>query len=146
VAQMGSKTTLLEILGVLLHLLFFPELVQNRIVVFQIDNMACYYGWQNKHVKEDNVASIIIRAIALIESLLNSEFHVQHVPRMSSWEAMVVDRLSRRSTTNKYDESLLKSFGKRSLPKCRLYWLSNPSEDWSLPLNIVKEIIKLLNK
>jgi hypothetical protein len=137
---MGSKTTSLEILGVLLHLLFYPELVQNRIVVFQTDNMACYYGWQNKHIKEDSVASIVIRAIALLEPLLTSEFHVQHVPGMSSWEATVVDCLSRRSTTNKYDDSLVRSFGKRSLPKCVSYWLSNPSEDWSLPLKIVKEM------
>jgi hypothetical protein len=95
--------------------------------VFQTDNMACYYGWQNKHVKEDNVASIIIRTIALLEPLL-------------SWEAIVVDHLSRRSTTNKYEESLVNSFKRRSLPEGLLYWLSKPSEDWFLPLNIVKDV------
>jgi hypothetical protein len=139
-AHMGSKTTTLEIIGVLLHVLLFPELVKNRIVVFETDNMACYFGWQNKYVKEDAVASIIVRALALLEPLLNSEFHIQHVPRMSSWEACVVDRLSRKSTTTLYDVKLVKSFKCDDLPECMSHWLINPSEDWELPLKIVKHV------
>jgi hypothetical protein len=90
----------------------------NRIGVLQTDNTPCYFSWQNKHVKEDSVASIIICAIDLLGPWLNSEFHIQHIPQMSSWEATIVERLSRRSTTIKFDANLVRSFAKRSLPEC----------------------------
>jgi hypothetical protein len=66
---------------------------------------------------------------------------------MSNWEAEVADRLSRRSSMTQNDKNLILSFGELSIPQSLVSWLSDPSEDWQLPvklLNDVKKIIKLL--
>jgi hypothetical protein len=37
---MGSKTTTLEMIGVLFHMVYFPHLFENQHVVVRTDNMA----------------------------------------------------------------------------------------------------------
>jgi hypothetical protein len=145
-AKMGAKTTTLEIIGILLHIVSFPEEMVGRQVVFKTDNMACYFGWENRYVKGDMMASMIIRAICLISAYLNCNVYVCHLPRMSNWEAEVADRLSRRSSMTQNDKDLILSFGKLNIPQSLVTWLSDPSEDWQLPiklLNDVKKSIKL---
>jgi hypothetical protein len=134
---MGSKTTTLEVMGILLHMVNNIELMQNRVIIFQTDNMACYYGWENKQVKEDEMASIIFRSIALLGAKHNCDIHVQHVPRLSSWEAKVVDRLSRVSSTSSFDRKLVNSLNPI---KCLSVWVKNPREDWSLPIEIMMSV------
>jgi hypothetical protein len=140
-ASMGAKTTSLEILGILLHLVYFPNLFTNRHVVFKTDNIACYYGWENKSLRNDCIASIVIRSIMLISAKLNCNIHVKHLPRLSTWEGVVVDRLSRKSSTTSWDSKLVKSFGNLSMPKSLQKWLNNPSEDWNLPAKIAEEVL-----
>jgi hypothetical protein len=140
-ACMGSKTTSLEIIGILLHLVLFPSLFCDRHVIFKTDNIACYYGWDNRALKNDCMASIVLRAIAVISARLCCHIHFSHLPRLSSWEGRVVDRLSRKSTSSKWDCNLVSSFGSPAMPASLVHWLSHPSEDWSLPLKIADEIV-----
>jgi hypothetical protein len=144
-ARMGSKTTTLEILGVLLQFVLFPELLMGHQVVFQTDNMACYYGWENKAVKEDSTASIVIRTISILASFLNCNVHVEHVPRVSTWEARVVDRLSRRSTTTLNDRKLVESFGHMQIPVSLRDWLNNPCDNWNLPVALLCDVKMIIN-
>jgi hypothetical protein len=144
-ARMGSKTTTLEILGVLFHILLFPELLMGHQVVFQTDNMACYYGWENKAVKEDSTASIVIRTISILANFLNCNVHFDHVPRVSTWEARVVDRLSRKSTTTSYDKKLVESFGSMQLPVSLREWLNNSCDNWNLPLALLYDVKTIIN-
>jgi hypothetical protein len=74
-ARMEAKTTTLEILGVLLHIVLFPRLFENSHVIIQTDNMSCCYGWENKYVKEDMTASIVIRSISVLSAFLSCELH-----------------------------------------------------------------------
>jgi hypothetical protein len=139
-ACMGAKTTSLEILGILLHLVYFPELFINCHVIFKTDNIACYYGWENKTLRNDCTASIVLRSIMLISAKLCCNIHFKHLPRLSTWEGVVADRLSRRSSTSSWDHKLVQSFGRVKMPESLKAWLDNPSEDWSLPSRIVEEI------
>jgi hypothetical protein len=59
---------------------------------------------------------------------------------MSSWDAKLADRLSRETTTTASDMMLLNSFPKKELPLSFESWLKNPTEDYTLPLRILKEI------
>jgi hypothetical protein len=59
---------------------------------------------------------------------------------MSTPEAVLVDRLSRKDTTSEEDRQKLTSFKKLNLPESLIKWLNHPVEDWSLPYRIVCEL------
>ena len=134
---LGSKTTTLELAGMLIPLLLFPESIQGQHVVIQVDNLGCVFGWENGYCKDDHMASILIRCMVLMAAKLSAAIQVKHLPRLSSWEASLADRLSRKSTTSRADLALLSSLPKRSLPDAFSKWLEAPSEDWSLPFNLL---------
>jgi hypothetical protein len=131
-SKLGSKTTTLEFLGILLPFIVRPELVANKHVVVKVDNIGCFYGWINRKTSGDIMASILIRALHVISAYLSCIVHVEHLPRKSSWDATVADRLSREKTTLKCDVKMLSSFEFKPLPKCLWDWMRNPSEDWTL--------------
>jgi hypothetical protein len=70
--------------------------MKNQHLVFKTFNLACVFGWENKYIKCDVLASIVMRTIALIAAALGAELHVVHVPRGSSWENVLVDNLSKK--------------------------------------------------
>jgi hypothetical protein len=65
-------------------------------VIFRVDNIAVFYGWENKVVKNDISATILIRAIHLIVFFLGTYVHVQNVPRCSDKFNTIADHLSRK--------------------------------------------------
>jgi hypothetical protein len=136
---------MLELVGLLLPFIVVPNMLINQHVILRVDNMACIYGWDNKYVKEDKMASILIRCIYFISCRLGSVIHVQHLPRLSTWEAEVVDRMSRYETTTTWDSKLLRSFSFPKMPEAFRKWLREPEEDWSLPLRLVDEIDTIVN-
>ena len=48
-SSLGSKTTTLEFLGILVPFLVAPELMLNQNIVVKVDNIGCFFGWVNKH-------------------------------------------------------------------------------------------------
>jgi hypothetical protein len=98
-ARFGSKTSTLEMVGLLLPFLLDPVSVKGQHVVLSTDNMGCYFGIHNMAVKEDISASILVRALLLVAAYLKTTVHVEHVPRKSTWESHMADMLSRRKTT-----------------------------------------------
>ena len=143
--RFGHKTTTLEMLGLLIPFLLIPERLLNQHLVFKVDNLSCIFGWENRSVKGDVSASIIVRTILIISAYLSSHVHVEHLPRVATWEAEAVDRLSRLKTTTENDRRLLKSFGSLTIPSVLMNWLENPTDDWKLPeklLSYVKDKVE----
>ena len=144
-SRMGNKTTTLEFLGVILPFILIPEMLVNQNIEVKVDNTGCYFGWLNKQVTGDAMASILVRSLHLICSYLGSRVHITHLPRDSSWDSKLVDRLSREKTTTNQDEKLLKSFETRKIPDVLEDWMAQPTEDWNLPvalLNVVKNRVE----
>jgi hypothetical protein len=142
-SKFGSKTVFLELVGLLGPFLLCPKLIANSHVVLSVDNIGCYYGWENKGVQGDKCASILIRTLVLVSSFLSVYVHVRHLPRMSSWDSSLCDRLSRKDTTSSNDERLLNHYKSYTMPIILMDWLRDPVEDWNLCerlLNYVKSI------
>jgi len=99
----GCKSTFLELAGLIQPFLTIPEILQGREVLFLVDNLAVVYGWENRCIKNDLSASILIRAMHIVAAYLGCIAHVQHLPRMSTEAAQLADRLSRKSTTTDDD-------------------------------------------
>jgi hypothetical protein len=142
----GTKTTTLEFIGILIPFLLSPEEFVNQYVIVRVDNSGCFFRWLNRHASGDETASIFVRALHVICSYLACDVHIEHLPRLSNWEAMVVDRLSRKSTTTFQDKKLLKSFNNRKIPNCLAQWLNSPSEDWSLVNKLLLHVKTIVEK
>ncbi len=139
-AKLKHKSTTLELIGVLLPFVQIPERLSNQQVVVKVDNIACFFGWQNLSVQGDNHASIIIRTLHLISSFLGCVVHLQHLPRMSTWDARLADRLSRETTTTQADKALLQKHSPKEIPNSLASWLENPTEDFALATRILEEV------
>jgi hypothetical protein len=138
--RFGNKTATLEMVGVLLPFLLIPKELENQHVVLQVDNMACVYGCENRYMKGDVTASILVKALHLIGAFLGSVVHVVHVPRCSSWESVTADRLSRERTTGFLEKQMLFRFNYLSIPSALAKWLENPKEDWNLAHELLHHV------
>ncbi len=135
--EFGSNTTFLEMIGLILPFLLIPETLRKKHVILRVDNIGCYYAWQNKYVKNDISASIITRALVLISAFLECQVHVEHLPRMSTWDACACDRMSRDSSTQPNDRALLRSFGNLECPEHLTEWLSSGCDQWNLATELL---------
>jgi hypothetical protein len=104
--QFGNKTTILEMIALLLPLLLIPEKLRNSHIRLFTDNASCVFGMKDGYVKNDEYASIFIRAAHLIGAYLGSVLHLIHAPRRSSWEAITADNLSRETTTSFLEDQI----------------------------------------
>jgi hypothetical protein len=138
--ELGCMTTTLELIGLLMPFLMIPKLLAGKHVVLKVDNIGCYYAWQNKSVKNEVSASILTRALVLISAYLQCQVHVVHLPRMSTWDACLADRMSREATTGCNDRNLLSSFGNLMCPNVLTQWLQNPTQDWNLAMILLKHV------
>jgi hypothetical protein len=139
----GDKTLLLEFIGLLLPFLTVPQQLANQHVVLKVDNIGCFFAWENKNVTKDPHASVLVRALALISSYLSCYIHVEHLPRISAWDAETCDRMSRDKTTLRSDKQMLASFGNIQVTPLLTEWLKDPVIDWDFSntlLNYVKEL------
>ena len=143
--RFGNKTSFLEFVGIVIPLLLIPEKLRNQHIVFEVDNISCCFGWENRFLKEDSYTSVLIRAAHLISYYLGSTIHVEHRLRNSSWGGKMVDRMSRERTTERNDIELLRSYKNHRLPKLFTTWLHNPIVDWELPENLLN-IVESMNK
>jgi hypothetical protein len=114
--------------------------------VFTVDNIAVVYGWDNRNVKFDDAASIILRTVHIISAYLGCIVHITHSHRRSTKWEILSDNLSRTSTRSFEDRMLVRE-AKRSIVKGKfMEWLVDPQEDWELPyilLGEVKEKLKI---
>jgi hypothetical protein len=138
----GSKTTLLEVIGVLLPFICIPEELRGKTLLCYVDNMAVVYGWQNGGIRFDESATIMIRAINLLASYLGVTLHVEHVPRRSNIGSVLVDNLSRKTTTTREDRFLLRNARRSAVAGVLLEWLEKPEENWDLPMMFLEELMK----
>jgi hypothetical protein len=84
-------------------ILTVPHLLQGRELCLHVDNIAAVFGWENRWVAKDQTASVFVRALHLISTYLGCRVHVLHLPRMSTPDARLADRLSRKHTTTAWD-------------------------------------------
>jgi hypothetical protein len=142
-ALFGAKSTTLEMVGLLLPFLTIPDMLAGKQVVLQVDNIAALFGWEDKQVKGDITASILIRALHLIEAFLACTIHVTHLPRMSSDAGRLADHLSREETTSEDEERVARRVEVSLTSTALLSWLKNPQEDWQLARDILQDVMLL---
>jgi hypothetical protein len=142
-AYVGSKTTTLEALGVLLPFVTRPESLKGQHVVFTVDNIAVVFGCDSRSVKFNDMATIILRAVHLISLYLGCTVHIMHSPRRTSGWEVLVDNLSRMSSRSAADRNLVRHAEKSRVSGALARWLDNPKEEWELPYILLGEVKKI---
>ena len=143
--EFGRKTAFLEFVGILIPFILMPKELCNQHIVLKVDNISCHYGWLNRSMKNDAYTSILLRSLHVISSFLCSVIHVQHLPRESTWDSRLVDRMSRESSMTQDGRKLLNSFQNYTLPEFFVKWLDNPEEDWSIALQLLAYVKSVVN-
>ena len=137
---MGNKTTTLKFAGILVPFLLCPDLLKGQYVVVGVDNISCLYAWERGYSRDDNTASILVRTLSVICAELACVVHVKHVPRDTTWESKLADRLSRQKTTRESDKRLVESFRRKELPPAFRQWMLNPTKDWELFIKVIPNV------
>jgi hypothetical protein len=140
--RFGDKSSTLEVVGLLIPFLLMTEKFKNQNVVLKLDNTGIVYGWENNSLKNDICASIFVRALKLIGIYLSCKIHVQHVKRMTTWEARLANQLSRTSTTGRGLRKRSGNYSSLRLPKYLYKWFENPVQDWDLCMKLLYHVIK----
>jgi hypothetical protein len=140
----ASKSTTLEMIGLLIPFLSIPWKLWGRHIVLEVDNTAVQYGWQKKYCKNDPETSILIRALHIVEAFLHCRIYVQHVKRISTDMAKLADSFSREETTTAECKMKTNHLEMRKIEGAILDWLKNPLLDWDLGLKLVNEIQNVL--
>jgi len=134
-----SNTAVYEMVGLLLPFFAIPKKLQFRHIRLLVDNQAIVWSWEKRYMKNDVLASILIRCLHVIEAYLPCKIYIEHVPRMTNPLATLVDSLTRDITTTE-DMKRYISHSNPTLPPCFVSWLNKPIADWSLPMQLITEI------
>ena len=139
--SLGNKTTSLELLGAVLPLVTDIENILGKSVVVHVDNMACHYVWKAGYSNQDPIATTIANMISHLTAAMAVTLFIEHVPRCSTPEALIVDTLSKGDLSPLV--YLTKHAGFQVLPRipqALLNWIKDPIVDDNLGPRILKEI------
>jgi hypothetical protein len=139
--RFGNKTATLEMIAILLPFLLIPDKLHGKHIQLETDNMSCVYGLKDGYTKNDEYASILIRATHLICAYLGSVIHVSHCHRRSTWAACTADNLTRKVTTTFLEEQIVGHFNHLKLPEALTDWLRSPFDDWGLANDLLKHVM-----
>ena len=76
--RFGNKTSFLEFVGIVIPLLLIPEKLRNQHIVFEVDNISCCFGLENRFLKEDSyTVHISIDKGSPLDFLLPGFYHTR---------------------------------------------------------------------
>jgi hypothetical protein len=136
----GCKSATLEAIALILPVLCCPNLLVGREVTLLTDNEALVFGWEKRRVPHDNSASIFLKTLHIVSAFLGTSIEVRHLPRISCPSAVLADALTRSTTTTAEHRRLISAAPPVHIPEALLDWLENPSDDWNLPLVLLRHV------
>ena len=99
------------------------------------------WGWQNGRVKNDVIATEILKSVSYISGYLGSIIHVEHVGRMLEDLAELADELSRRDSSKDSERrEILRKALYRPVEGFLLEWLEDPCQKGDLCSKLLGEI------
>ena len=119
---------------------------ENKFVVLYVDNISLIYAWEKKYCKNDEETSILIRCLHVLESFLEAKVFVEHVKRMSNDMAVLVDHLSRDSSTTDQDLERIRSVPRLSPSMSLAAWIEKPCLDWNMPNKLITDVDSMLKE
>jgi len=70
----------------------------------------------------------LIKLLHLLEFAIPCKIFIEHSPRRSSWQTILVDNLTRQVTTTEKDLKIIKNVAKYELKGNFKNWINNPDD------------------
>ncbi len=139
-AEFKSKMTTLELVGLMLPFLTIPHIVRGRHIILGVDNVSVVHAWENKSVKGDLTASVLVRALMVIAAFLECRVYTRHVTRLSTEASQLADSLTRDTTATEAVWARVQGAVKLDPPQALWDWLGDLSTDWQLGFKLVDNL------
>jgi len=127
ICKFPHNSALLEIIGLIIPFIAHPRVFATKYVKCNVDNISLLYAWENKTCKKDQTLYELIKLLHIIEVAIPCKIFIEHSPRRSSWQTILVDNLSRKSTTTEKDENFICNAKKYFLLGPLKNWIENPT-------------------
>ncbi len=127
----AGQPVALSMLTVMLPLLLAPECCRHRHVVLETNNNALIWAWKKRHLKDEALTSVLIRALHILEAALTCKIYFTSISDNTVVAESIANRLTRASTSIPPEELLLTHPATR-LPAPIRNWMRHPTADWSL--------------
>jgi hypothetical protein len=128
-------------MGMIVCMLAKKNELRNQHIVFVTENIRNAWAWEKQYSKEDELASILIRCIAIIGAYLGSKIHVQYRKENNSWEGVSAARLSRKNKQFRNELDSIRELERTNTDVAIINWLGSPCLDWNLPKKISDTLI-----
>jgi len=128
-----AHSTFLEFIGLLLPIIAYGKHLSGHIITLFVDNSACCSLWHSKVCHDSEIVSMLIQCLHMLQYALQCQIFVEYVPRRSTFHAILVDNLSRLSSTTQTDRRHIATAFKFQPRGPLLDWLLQPTPDWSFP-------------
>jgi hypothetical protein len=137
------NSALLEMIGLISPFITCPKMFCGKYVKCNVDNISLLFAWENKTCKNDGKLYEIIKLLHLLEFAIPCKIFIEHSPRRSSWQTILVDNLTRQHTTTVKDLELIKNVTKNELTGFLKKWIDNHEESLQIT-EILDDIISML--
>ena len=129
----------MEAIGLLLPLFHNFKALSHKHVLLLVDNLATVWAYENGRSRTDPYTSVIISALNHIAVSIPCKLYVQHVPRVSTYHALLADILSRHDDKSLFLVEEFRDQLQTHWPKTLTAWFQSPSLDWCLGPKILSE-------
>ena len=138
----GDKTTLLELLSILLGIIHNKDLIYKHQILILSDNLPALWALQKGRSSSCLLTSTVTLAIATLLQSYESYFYLKHEPRLKTYPALVADSLTRNDACGQSYAKIMKNKLSTGWPHELELWLRKPYLDDSLGTRILDEISK----
>ena len=138
----GDKTTLLELLSILLGIIHNKDLIYKHQILILSDNLPALWALQKGRSSSCLLTSTVTLAIATLLQSYESYFYLKHEPRLKTYPALVADALTRNDACGQSYAKIMKNKLTTGWPHELELWLKKPFLDDSLGTRIFDEISK----
>ena len=142
ICKFPHNSAILEAIGLIMPFIEFPNIFAGKFVKCNVDNISLIFNWEKRTTKKDEITYKLIQTLHLIEFALPCKIFVDHLPRCSSWQTILVDNFSRDATVTSNNLEKIQKCPKKTLSGALAAWCKNPFSSTNLvPIDIVNAII-----
>ena len=126
ICKFPHNSAILEAIGLVMPFIKFLEMFAGKFVKCNVDNISLIFNWEKRSTQKVAITYSLIQTLHLIEVALPCKIFIEHSPRRSSWQTILVDNLSRKETTTTCDKKSLGDCQKKDFVRPPRYVVITP--------------------
>ena len=138
--KFSRKLTCLEMLGPLVLVSTFPDVIRNTQVVVYVDNQGACDIYRKGYSTSCLYSYTVAKALWEVSQALNCTVLVKKIRRCSDKGSLAADALSKASFTTFYNLVPRRKVEPGRVPRSVLRWLEDPRDDLKLGESLLREL------